>query len=158
MCAAVDKITDNIKKTRLLRFMWWLTRDWDDERDVVLKANKLCDALRENQSLVDVSIRAWRGAPNVDMICERNLYTWQVVRKADSIPLGLWPLILERRAWDESLLYHLLTSCPHLVSPPKRISTAAFRRPNESATQNNDFTTTQFAFEDRGRCGSCHGA
>ena len=113
--AAVDKITENIKKTRLLRFVWGLT---GDEGGVVLKANKLRDALRENQSLVDVSVCHWRNGPNafVNTICARNQYTSQVVRKADSIPLGLWPLILASED-EASLLYHLLTSCPHLMRP-----------------------------------------
>ena len=119
VCAVVDKITDKIKQTRLLRFRWWLIGDWTDKEDAVLKASKLCDALRENQSLVDVSIAAWSHVSKdfLEIICERNLYTSQVVRKADSIPLGLWPLILASVEDEESLLYHLLTSCPHVVKP-----------------------------------------
>ena len=119
VCTAVDKITDKIKKTCLLRFRWWLIGGWTDKEDTVLKANKLCDALRENQSLVDVSIEAWSHVSNhfVTIICERNQYTSQVVRKADSIPLGLWPLILASVEDEASLLYHLLTSCPHVVRP-----------------------------------------
>ena len=122
----VQSVAEGLRATHLRKFHWTIK---SDIRVSSAAMTKLLEGVRENRNLMDIrlGLEGWGwllGTSDVsprpfrffDFISLRNQYFSQLLmRDENTIPLGLWPLILAPVTCDASILYFLLTLKPHLV-------------------------------------------
>ena len=120
----VQSVAEGLRVTRLRRFHWTML---SGKRVSSATMTKLCECVRENRNLMDIRLEGgyWLSSSKdpypcpitfLDFVSLRNQYLSQVLmRDENTVPSGLWPLILESASCDASVLYYLLTLRPHFV-------------------------------------------
>ena len=108
----------------------------------IASMTKLYESVRENRSLMDIQLKGrfwhpwgeWRhGLSHLhlsffEFLSSRNQYLSQLLMPYEhTLPVGLWPLILESASCNASILYYLLTFQPHLVKGKVEGTVAADR-------------------------------
>ena len=135
----VQGVAEGLRATRLRRFH--LTMSSYDGASIA-SMTKLYESVRENRSLMDIQLKGrfwhpwgeWRhGLSHLhlsffEFLSSRNQYLSQLLMPYEhTLPVGLWPLILESASCNASILYYLLTFQPHLVKGKVEGTVAADR-------------------------------
>ena len=139
-------VAEGLRSTSLRRFHLTV-KGFEEASDAVL--TKMYETARENWNLMDIRVKGCKHSRRLpfplttfDFISSRNQYFSRVLMMDENtVPPGLWPLILERRPrwghpwcpkwrpdefslsckerYDESVLFYVLTLRPHLVKGSK---------------------------------------
>ena len=114
-------VAKGLRATRLRRFHWTAR---GRKKASAASMTELCKVIGENRNLMDIRLKGqcWVSEDLscpftfLDFISLRNQYRSQVLMQdANTLPPGLWPLILESASCNCSVLYYLLKLQPHLV-------------------------------------------
>ena len=114
----MQSVAEGLRATRLRRFHC-TTRSYKGIGSPTM--TKLYEGVRENRNLMDIQLKLRPDLsrcrfPFLDFVSSRNQYLCCVLmRDENTLPPGLWPLILESASDEASILYYLLTLNPHLV-------------------------------------------